>query len=121
MLPASARLRKSSEISETMRLGKKFSSRFVVLHVRSRDLELVDANDQENTHVRVAFSVGKSVGNSVVRHHITRRLRHIMIAELPKFASGTDVVVRALPKSNSASFAELQENIAFVVSKALAS
>ena len=110
MLPASARLRKSSEISETMRFGKKFTSHLVVLHVRT----------QPNTPVRVAFSVGKSVGNSVVRHRTTRRLRHIMINQLPKFQSGTDVVVRALPKAGSASYSDLLESVDYAVNKAVA-
>jgi len=109
MLPASARLRKSSEISETMRFGKKYSSRLVVLHVRT----------QPNTPIRVAFSVGKAVGNSVVRHQTSRRLRHIMINELSRFQPGTDVVVRALPQAGSASYADLLESVDYAVNKAV--
>jgi len=108
MLPADARLRNSSDIAATMRQGTKYSSRLLVLHV---------AREMSQT-TKVAFAVGKSVGNSVVRHLVTRRLRHIVAHELTEFPTGSFVVIRALPGTATASFAELEENMGFALAKA---
>ena len=70
-----------------------------------------------NEHTKVAFAVGKNVGNSVIRHRVTRQLRHAitpLIADLPH---GSHVVVRALPGANQATFVQLSENLKFALSK----
>jgi ribonuclease P protein component len=46
---------------------------------------------------RIGFVVGKSVGSSVVRHQVSRRLRAQMAARIARIPSGTRLVVRALP------------------------
>lgn len=43
----------------------------------------------------MGFVVSRKVGNSVTRHRVTRRLRH-MVKDLER-PDGIDVVVRALP------------------------
>ena len=107
MLPASARLRKSSEISAVMKSGTRFSAKLVVLHV-------AQSTDKDT---KVAFAVGKNVGNSVVRHKVTRQLRHAISPLVGSFPSGSHVVVRALPGASQASFAQLSENLEFAFSK----
>ncbi|MBE1466527.1 ribonuclease P protein component [Kibdelosporangium phytohabitans] len=57
--------------------------------------------------VRVGFVVSKAVGNSVVRHRVTRRLRHLVADRLGTLAPGSTLVVRALAPAASASSAEL--------------
>jgi len=107
MLPASARLRKSSEISAVMKSGTRFSAKLVVLHV-------TQSTDEDT---KVAFAVGKNVGNSVVRHRVTRQLRHAISPLLGNFPAGSHVVVRALPSANQADFTQLSENLEFALSK----
>ena len=107
MLPASARLRKSSEISAVMKSGTRFSAKLVVLHV-------AQSSDKGS---KVAFAVGKNVGNSVVRHRVTRQLRHAITPLISEFPPGSHVVVRALPGSSQATFTELTENLKFSLSK----
>ena len=107
MLPASARLRKSSEISAVMKSGKRFSAKLVVLHVA------LGTSGQS----KVAFAVGKNVGNSVIRHRVTRQLRHIVSPELGNFPIGSHVVVRALPAAATATFTQLTENLEFAMAK----
>ncbi|MFM1777715.1 MAG: hypothetical protein RL741_333 [Actinomycetota bacterium] len=107
MLPASARLRKSSEISAVMKSGTRFSAKLVVLHVASGPTE----------QPKVAFAVGKNVGNSVIRHRVTRQLRHVVTPVLPRFPRGSHVVVRALPGAATATFAQLTENLEFALTK----
>jgi ribonuclease P protein component len=57
--------------------------------------------------VRVGFVVSKAVGNSVVRHRVSRRLRHLVRDRLGTLAPGSTLVVRALPAAAAASSAEL--------------
>jgi ribonuclease P protein component len=56
---------------------------------------------------RVGFVVSKAVGNSVVRHRVSRRLRHLMADRLGTLPPGCTLVVRALPASAEASSGEL--------------
>lgn len=56
---------------------------------------------------RVGFVVSKAVGTAVVRHRVTRRLRHLVRDRLPALPAGTLVVVRALPAAADASSREL--------------
>ncbi|WP_407074756.1 ribonuclease P protein component [Saccharopolyspora sp. SCSIO 74807] len=56
---------------------------------------------------RVGFVVSKAVGNAVIRHRVTRRLRHLMRDRLGVLPAGTLVVVRALPPAATASSREL--------------
>ena len=71
-------------------------------------------------HTQVAFAVGKNVGNSVVRHKVTRQLRHAITPLLNNFPVGSHVVVRALPGASKASFTQLSENLKFATSKVTA-
>lgn len=60
---------------------------------------------------RVGFVVSKAVGTAVVRHRVSRRLRHLMRDRLRLFPAGTLVVVRALPPAATASSHELGTDI----------
>jgi ribonuclease P protein component len=59
----------------------------------------------------VGFVVSKAVGNSVVRHRVSRRLRHQMAERLGQLPVGAAVVVRALPPAATASSAELGKDL----------
>jgi ribonuclease P protein component len=60
---------------------------------------------------RAGFVVSKAVGGSVVRHRVTRRLRHLVQPHLADLPIGTRLVVRALPPAATASSAELAEDL----------
>ena len=61
---------------------------------------------------RAGFVVGKAVGNSVVRHRVTRRLRAVVGAELHRLPASADLVVRARPEAAEATSAVLQRDLA---------
>lgn len=107
MLPTNSRLRSSTEIANALKIGEKFTARLVVVSV---------AKGVADT-TKVAFAVGKSVGNSVTRHRIIRRLRHILSSEMHHFPQGSHVVIRALPGTATASFEVLRENVLFALEK----
>jgi len=66
---------------------------------------------------RVGFVVSRSVGGSVVRNRVQRRLRHLATQRLHRFAPGTLLVVRALPPSASATSAELADDLDAVLGR----
>lgn len=97
MLPANARLRRSEEFRAVMRGGARAGRRRLVLHA------LASAGEPR----KAGFVVSKAVGNSVVRHRVTRRLRHLVAERLGTLPAGSALVVRALPPAAAATSAEL--------------
>jgi ribonuclease P protein component len=60
---------------------------------------------------RAGFVVGKAVGNSVVRHRVTRRLRAVVRDELHRLPPTADLVVRARPEAGSATSELLRRDL----------
>ncbi len=60
---------------------------------------------------RAGFVVGKAVGNSVVRHRVTRRLRAVVHDQLDRLPPTADLVVRARPEAATASSADLRRDL----------
>ncbi|MBW9207723.1 ribonuclease P protein component [Mumia sp. zg.B17] len=104
MLSSRHRLRTSDDIRTTMRRGRRAGSRTVLAHVR------FGARSPQEP-VRVAFVVGKQVGDAVTRNTVKRRLRGVVAARLADIPGGTDLVLRALPASARKSSAELGSDV----------
>ena len=101
MLPTRYRLTPRADISETLRRGKRARGGCVVVHlVLGRPCAEGSAEERP---ARAAFAVGRSVGDSVRRHRVTRRLRAVMPPILDALPQGSRVVVRALPDAADAS------------------
>jgi ribonuclease P protein component len=60
---------------------------------------------------RAGFVVSRAVGGSVVRHRVSRRLRHLIAARLPELPPDARVVVRALPPAAKASSVDLAKDL----------
>ena len=60
---------------------------------------------------RAGFVVGKAVGNSVVRHRVTRRLRAVVHTELHRLPATADLVVRARPEAATAGSDALRRDL----------
>jgi ribonuclease P protein component len=60
---------------------------------------------------RAGFVVGKAVGNSVVRHRVTRRLRAVVAGELHRLPATADLVVRARPEAADAESSALRRDL----------
>jgi ribonuclease P protein component len=87
----------------------------VVVHL------LVD--DEGPTAPQVGMVVSKAVGNAVQRNLVKRRLREIVRPLLlgpdgPALPERSRAVVRALPPSSTASFAELGQDVTAALAKA---
>lgn len=65
----------------------------------------------ESRAARFGFIISKQVGNAVVRNTVRRRLKSVCAEALTGVPEGTDVVIRALPASASATYAELTADV----------
>lgn len=83
----------------------------MVLHFLRERPEQPTGDPASPVAARAGFVVGKSVGNSVVRHRVTRRLRAVVRAELDRLPPGADLVVRARPESAVADSAVLHRDL----------
>ena len=110
MLPSAARLRTSADFAAATRLGSRGSSENVVVHLLPTD---------RPGSPRAGFVVSRKVGNSVVRHRVTRRLRPLVVARLDRLAPGTDLIVRALPASGRATSVTLGADLDTCLAAAL--
>jgi ribonuclease P protein component len=67
--------------------------------------------DTPPSGARAGFVVGKSVGNSVIRHRVTRRLRAVVADELHRLPATADLVVRARPEAAAAASSLLHQDL----------
>lgn len=102
MLAAVHRLRASGEFTDTVRRGRRAGRPHLSVHL----LVLADG-----TPPRAGLVVGKGVGGSVVRHSVSRRLRHVLRDRVPRLPDGARLVVRAHPSSATATSAELAADL----------
>lgn len=63
--------------------------------------------DSDTGALRFGLVVSKAVGNSVLRHRVSRRMRALLADRVDAFGPGVDVVVRALPAAAQADSAQL--------------
>ena len=91
-------LKKNNDFQNVYRNGKSYANRFLVMYVLKNDTE-------KN---RIGISVSKKVGNSVIRHHITRLVRESYRLHEDMFNSGLDIVVIARTTVRKASYHEVE-------------
>lgn len=107
MLPATARLTRSADFRLVTRQGRRAGGPRIVVHALTRDPR---AEVRTMPGPRVGFVVSKAVGNSVVRHRVARRLRHVVRDRLGTLPAGSALIVRALPPAAGASSAEFRQD-----------
>jgi len=71
----------------------------------------------DGTPPRFGFIVAKNVGNAVNRNLIRRRLKAASYELLSTVRPGTDVVIRALPSVNAATWSALQTELSAALRK----
>ena len=91
-------LKKNSDFQNVYRNGKSYANKYLVMYV-------LENNSGKN---RLGISVSKKVGNSVVRHHVTRLLRERYRLHENIFNSGLDIVVIARNNAAKAGYAEIE-------------
>ena len=93
-------LKKNNEFQRVYRKGTSQANRYLVMYV----LE----NKERHMENRLGISVSKKVGNSVVRHRITRLIRESYRLNETSFRQGVDIVVVARPSAKDRSYQEIE-------------
>ena len=93
-------LKKNNEFQRVYRKGTSQANRSLVMYV----LE----NKDRHMENRLGISVSKKVGNSVVRHRITRLIRESYRLNETSFRQGVDIVVVARPSAKDRSYQEIE-------------
>lgn len=91
-------IRKTTQFQKIYRQGKSYANKYLVMYVLENNVD----------EIRLGISVSKRVGNSVVRHRITRLIRESYRLHKELFSSGLDIVVIARASARDKSFQEIE-------------
>lgn len=91
-------LKKNIDFQNVYRNGKSYANRFLVVYI-------LENHTEKN---RLGISVSKKVGNSVIRHHLTRLIRESYRLHEDMFDSGLDIVVIARATARNISYREVE-------------
>ena len=91
-------LKKNHQFQSVYRSGRSYADKYLVMYVKENG---TDGN-------RIGISVSKKVGNSVVRHRVTRLLRESYLLHEAVFNSGLDIVIVARPSAASVGYNEIE-------------
>ncbi len=91
-------LKKNDQFRFVYKNGKSFANKYLIMYVKENGLNIN----------RIGISVSKKVGNSVVRHRITRLLRESYRLHESIFNSGLDIVIVARNSAAAVGYAEIE-------------
>ena len=112
MLSREHRLHRPADFTEVVRRGRRSSRPLLTVHA-------LRAGEDATDPARAGLVVSKAVGGSVVRHAVSRRLRHLLRERVAALPGGARIVVRAAPLSAAASSAALGDDLDAALSSAL--
>ena len=112
MLPADARLTASSDFARATKSGIRVTSQHFVGYLYISPV----TNDAS---AKCGLIISKSVGGSVKRHRVARKVRHAVAPTIPTLPTGSLLVIRALGQEGDSNIAsEIAELIAKLISRA---
>lgn len=91
-------LKSNRDFKNVYENGKSFVNRYLVMYV-------LENNKNEN---RLGISVSKRVGNSVVRHRLTRLVREAYRLNEDKYSPGLDIVVVVRVSAKGVGYADVE-------------
>lgn len=91
-------IKNTCEFQKVYRQGKSYANKYLVMYVLKNEAD----------EIRLGISVSKKVGNSVIRHRITRLIRESYRLHKELFSSGLDIVVVARVSAKGKSFQEIE-------------
>lgn len=91
-------IKKNSDFQVVYKTGKSYANRLLVMYVIKKD----------SLDTRIGISVSKKVGNSIVRHHLTRLLRESFRLNKHRIKTGLDIVVVARVTAKESSFKNIE-------------
>lgn len=91
-------LKKNADFQKVYQNGASCANRLLVMYV---------LKNQTDTN-RIGISVSKKVGNSVIRHHLTRLIRESYRLHEDMFNSGLDIVVVARVNAKNSTYSDIE-------------
>ena len=91
-------LKKNMDFQNVYKNGKSYANKYLVMYV---------LENQSNKN-RIGISVSKKVGNSVIRHRITRLIRESYRLQEDVFNSSLDIVVIARSTAREVGYKEIE-------------
>lgn len=95
MLPKNARLTLSTDFARATKSGTRVTSEHFVGYL------YINPAAADSTSPKFGLIINKSVGGSVVRHGLARKLRHAAAPQISKLPTGSLLVIRALAKDSA--------------------
>ena len=89
---------KNKDFQTIYKKGRSYANKYLVMYV-------LENKEEEN---RLGISVSKKVGNSVIRHRITRLIRESYRLQSKKFETGYDIVVIARTGAKEKNYREIE-------------
>ena len=89
---------KNKDFQTIYKRGRSYANKYLVMYV-------LENHREEN---RLGISVSKKVGNSVVRHRITRLIRESYRLNKSQFKKGYDIVVIARATAKDKTYQEIE-------------
>lgn len=94
-------LKKNEDFRKVYENGGSLADSFLVIYK-------LPNNSNEN---RLGISVSKKVGNSIVRHHLTRLIREAYRLHEEMFDTGLDIVIVARSRAKSSSYKTIEKSL----------
>ena len=91
-------LKRNKDFQIVYKQGKSYANKYLIMYKRMNHLN-------KN---RIGISVSKKVGNSVVRHRITRLIRECYRLQEDRFLSGFDIVIIVRLGAKEIGFKEIE-------------
>lgn len=91
-------LKKNKDFQIVYNTGRSLANKYLVMYIRKN-------HSDKN---RLGISVSKKVGNSVVRHRLTRLIRESYRIQEDNFQKGWDIVVIARAGADKRSYQEIE-------------
>ena len=92
-------LKKNHQFQSVYKSGRSYANKYMVMYVR----------ENGTAGNRIGISVSKKVGNSVVRHRVTRLLRESYRLQEAMFDSGLDIVIVARASAASVGYRDIEK------------
>lgn len=91
-------LKKNHEFQYVYKRGKSFANKYLIMYQM----------ENGRGHNRIGISVSKKVGNSIVRHRVTRLIRESYRLQEGRFQCGYDIIIIARASAKGRTYQEIE-------------